>query len=111
VANDYVRQNLRRFGLTARDVSEISLSSEVKSRHNGLTHVYFEQRYQGIPVNAGILNVNVAADGRVLDAGNRFFANIAAAARGQEARTAPAQAAEVAARHLNLKPTRVFEVM
>src|SRR4029079_16218083 len=46
LSRDYVHKTLRRLGLTAGDVSEIALSSEVKSRHNGLTHVYFEQRYR-----------------------------------------------------------------
>ena len=111
VARDYVRQNLRQLGLTAGDVGEIALSSVVASRHNGLTHVYFEQRYRGIPVNAAILNVNVTADGRVVGAGNRFVANVAAGAGAQAARTAPWQAAEAAARHLNLAPKRAFEVL
>src|SRR5262245_40868012 len=111
VARDYVRQNVRRLGLTAPDVSEMTVSSEVRSRHNGLTHVYFEQRYRGIPVNAGVLNVNVAPGGRVVNAGNRFVANIAGAAGEQSPRTTAPEAAQRAARHLNLTPARAIEVL
>ena len=55
-ARAYVQQNLGRFGLSASDVSEMAVSSEVASRHNGVAHVYFQQRYQGIDVYNAILN-------------------------------------------------------
>ncbi len=73
-ARAYVGENLARFGLDASDVGEMAVSSEVASSHNGVTHVYFQQRYRGIDVYNGILNVNVGRDGRVISADSRFFA-------------------------------------
>ena len=60
VARDYVQQNKQGFGLTGSDVNEMVVSSEVASRHNGVTHVYLQQQYRGIDVQDGIITVNVA---------------------------------------------------
>ncbi len=110
-ARNYVQHNKQEFGLTGSDINEIVVSREVTSRHNGVTHVYLQQQYRAIDVHNGILNVNVGADGRVISAGNRFVANIASAAGGAIARKAAAEAVVAAAEHLNLKPTKAFEVM
>ncbi len=110
-ARAYVERNLERFGLSSSDVEEMVVSSDVRSRQNGLTHVYLQQRHRGIDVHNGILNVNVASDGTVLSADSRFFANIAAAAGDQASQTEAVDAAGVAAERLNLTGSKAFEVM
>jgi extracellular elastinolytic metalloproteinase len=89
----------------------MAVSSEVASRQNGVTHVYFQQRYRGIDVHNGILNVNIGRDGRVVSADSRFFADIAAAAGEQSARSDAVDAAAVAAGRLELKRTAPFRVL
>jgi hypothetical protein len=111
VARDYVTQNKDRFGLSESDVSEVAVSSEVASRQSRLTHVYLQQLHRGIEVHNGILNVNVDANGAVVSAGSRFFANIASAAGNQSATTDAVAAVEAAAGLLALTPTGPFEVM
>ncbi|TLZ60243.1 MAG: hypothetical protein E6K16_06810 [Methanobacteriota archaeon] len=86
IARAYVQGHLREFGLDPSDLREVVVSSEVFSRDTGVTHVYLQQRYHGIDVLAGILNVNVARDGTVLSAGNRFFSNLAVSAGAQTPR-------------------------
>ena len=49
-ARAYVTTNRQQFGLSASDVQDIAVSSVVPSRHNGVTHVYLQQRYRGIEV-------------------------------------------------------------
>jgi hypothetical protein len=109
VALDYVERHKQAFGLTGSDVKELAVSSVVSSRHNGVTHVYLQQRHRGIDVHTGVFTVNVGRDGAVLSAGSRFVPHLAAAAEGKSALRAATQAAEAAARHLNLRPTRAFE--
>ena len=53
------------------------MSSAYASR--GLTHVYLQQTLQGIPVEGAILNINIAADGRILSVGNRFLPDLESA--------------------------------
>jgi hypothetical protein len=111
VAREYLMQNLNRFGLIESDVSEVAISSEVASRHNGLTHVYLQQLHRGIEVHNGISNVNVDAGGAVLSAGSRFFPNIASAAGSQSAVKDALEAVAAAAGLLSLTPTGPFEVL
>jgi hypothetical protein len=110
VARDYVRANRHLFGLTGSDVKDMTVSSEVRSDHNGVTHVYLQQTFREIPVHAGILNVNVAADGSVLGAESRFVANLASAVAGQNARKAAVEAAHAAASSVGLRPTSEIRV-
>ncbi len=110
-ARAYVTRHLERFGLIRSDVRDIAVSSEVKSSHSGVTHVYLQQRYRGIDVQGAILNVNVASDGTVVSADSRFFQGITAAAGDQRPRKAALEAVGVAAKRLNLKGTKPFEVM
>jgi hypothetical protein len=76
------------------------VSSTVASSHNGVTHVYLQQRYRGIEVWNGILNVALGADGAASSTGHRFVTNIASSAGGQQPRRAAETAAADAAGHL-----------
>ena len=111
VAREFVQSHLAEIGLVASDIDEIMVSNEVISRHTGVTHVYLQQRYRGVDVHAGILNVNVRADGTVLSAGNRFVSNLASAVGGQNPRTAALEAVAAAAEHLDLAPTEDFRLL
>jgi hypothetical protein len=113
IAVDHLRANAAAFGLTAADVSDVVVEDEVVSTHTGVTHVYLQQRHRGIPVANGIVNVNVARDGAVLSAGNRFVADLAAATAGQDpaATRSPVQATSAAARHVGLAPTERLVVV
>jgi hypothetical protein len=94
-ALSYVAKNHRQLGLTGADVRDLAVSSVVPSRHNGVTHVYLQQRHRGIDVYHGILSVSVGRGGSVIAVGNRAVANIAAAASG-EARTEAPEGASLA---------------
>ena len=111
IALDHVKQNRQQLGLSGSDVDEIAISDTVQSAHNGVTHVYLQQQHRGIDVYNGLINVNVARDGSVLSAGNRFVANLAAAAAGQNAKKAALDAVTAAAAHLGLKPSKAFSVL
>ena len=110
-ALQYLRENRQAFGLTGSDVNDVVVSSTVVSSHNGITHVYLQQRYRGIEVWNGILNVAVRADGGASSTGHRFVANIAAAVGGQQPRRAAEAAAADAAGHLKKAATRAFVVL
>ena len=107
----HLRQNRSDVGLTGSDVGDVVISSTVVSQHNGVTHVYLQQRYRGIDVWEGILNVAVRSDGTAMFTGSRFVANIAAAAGGQQPRRSAEAAASDASGHLKLKPTQPFQVL
>ncbi len=99
-ALDYIKDRKQELGLTGSDVKDVVVTDVVASKHNGVTHVYLQQQHKGIGVYNGIINVNVARDGGVLSAGNRFVPNLAAAAGGQSAKKAAVDAASAAADQL-----------
>ncbi|MEZ4984028.1 MAG: M36 family metallopeptidase [Saprospiraceae bacterium] len=77
IATQYLRQQADALGLTAADVSQCTLSSEVYSSHNAVTHVYWQQTYEQIPLHNAILNLNVLKNGEVKGIGNRFVPDLA----------------------------------
>ncbi len=105
-ALDYLQRHTKQLKLAGSDIADVVVSSQVKSRHSGVTHVYLQQRHRGIEVHNAILAVNVGADGRVSSSGSRFFRGIASAAGGQSPRKVAAEAAASAAHHLKLKPAK-----
>src|SRR5688572_11926798 len=110
-ARDYLQQNKKLYGLTGSDLSEVTVSSEVLSAHNGITHVYLQQVYRGIDVHTAIFTVNVRPDGSVLSASGRFVPHIASLAGGQSARKAAVEAARAAARDLGLVPRSAIRAL
>jgi hypothetical protein len=111
VAVAYVQANAAALGLTAGDVAEAAVADQVVSAHTGVTHVYLEQRHRGIPVAGGVVNVSVAANGRVLHVGNRFVPDLASATAGQDVARRATDATAAAARHVGLAPTEPLVVV
>ena len=46
----FLRDHPTQFGLTAADVADVRVTDEYVTRHNGVTHVWLQQQYAGIPV-------------------------------------------------------------
>ena len=111
IARAHVQKSFKDFGLTGSDVNDLVLLATVPSSHNGVTHVYFQQRHRGIGVHNGVINVNVAADGTVLGAGSRAVANLASQTAGQNPKKTGVEAAGAAAGHLGLQPKQPFQVL
>jgi hypothetical protein len=110
IATAYVKDNKQELGLTGSDVNDMIVTGKVADSDTGTTHVYLQQAHEGIGVHGGLLTVNVAKDGWVISAGNRFVSNLASAAGGQSKKRAH-EAAETAAIHVGLEPKdlRVIE--
>lgn len=75
-ARGHIDGRLESMGLEAADVQELVVSDVYTSRHNSVTHVYFQQRRGGIDVYGALINVNVLADGEILNSGNRAYGQL-----------------------------------
>jgi extracellular elastinolytic metalloproteinase len=62
------------FNLTREDVSDVRITDAYVSKHNGLTHVWVQQQYAGIPVYNALFGLHVRPDGSVLQSRPRFCA-------------------------------------
>ena len=104
VALRHVQENYAKLDLLASDVTELAVSDAYRSRHNGVTHVYLEQRIGGLQVRESAMTVNVDSEGKVLHLGSRFRSGIREAAAGAVALGAD-QALIRAAEQLDLVPS------
>ena len=79
LAMDFVRQNVAALGLQAADLDGYMVSDVVPSAVTGATHIYLQQRYEGIPVYKALLHINVNRDGRIISVNNSFLPGLASA--------------------------------
>ncbi|CAG8594442.1 11678_t:CDS:2 [Diversispora eburnea] len=52
--------------------TDFIIKNSYKSEHNGVTHIYFKQIVNGLPVSNSDLNVNVDRFGRIISYGDSF---------------------------------------
>lgn len=76
LATSYVSANASSFGITADDAAHFVVTDQYVSEHNGVTHVYLQQTYQGLTIVDATINVNVMADGSILSANSSFVGGV-----------------------------------
>ncbi|MFM9962823.1 MAG: M36 family metallopeptidase [Planctomycetaceae bacterium] len=79
-ATAYVTANASQFGLTRDDAANFIVTNQYVSAHNGVTHLYLQQTYLGLPIIDANINVNILADGTVVSAHSSFVPNVQALA-------------------------------
>ena len=104
LALSYVQSYRADLGLTGADLADLVVQDHYTTQHNGVTHVYLKQRLDGIEVWNGQINVNVAADGSIINLGNLFVADLASKVNTAGPEIADRAAIERAAENLGLTP-------
>ncbi|MCR9296105.1 MAG: M36 family metallopeptidase [bacterium] len=72
IARDFVWGHMQARDVWDESLQDFALTDLYRSEHNGVTHAYFQQRYQGLPIANTAANVNVTSSGQVLNAGISF---------------------------------------
>jgi hypothetical protein len=54
------------------DIADFEITDDYRSRHTGVRHLWLRQRIDGLPVALGLINMNLAEDGRVWSIHSRF---------------------------------------
>lgn len=75
-ALSFLRDNPARFGLTAADVADVRITDEYLSKHNGVTHVWVQQQYAGLPVYNALFGLHVLSNGTVKHLNHRFVPTV-----------------------------------
>lgn len=98
--------------LTAVDVASTGyvVSDMYQSSHNGVTHVYLQQAYNGIRVFNAYINSNVMPDGSVLNLTSSFIPDLRQAINTTEPILSAAQAVNAAAAYHGLTITEALTV-
>ncbi len=102
IARNYLAAHQADLGLSGGDLADLVVKDRYVSQHNGVTHVYLQQRLGGIEVVNGIINANVMSDGRLLNLGNRFVSNLAKAVNTRSPAVSADAAIRRAAEHLGV---------
>jgi uncharacterized repeat protein (TIGR01451 family) len=88
---------------SARDLSDLIVTDHYTSKHNGLTHVYFKQRYQGIDIFNAISGVHLkATEEEVVFSTNRFYNNLVDRVSSSTPNVAASEALRVISQDLKL---------
>lgn len=72
----YLNQNKTAYNLTNADIADLSVSKEFFSKKTKITHVYVNQRYQGVTIFNNLSSVAIK-DNAVFYYANNFMSNIA----------------------------------
>jgi hypothetical protein len=72
-AMNYLRQLAPSYGLTEDDLATVYVAQEYRTTHNGVTHLLFRQKFDGIPVENAEWIANVDREGRLINVGGRLY--------------------------------------
>jgi extracellular elastinolytic metalloproteinase len=67
-------------GAAPADLADLVITDRYQSTHNGITHVYLQQRYQSIPVYNALGSIHLDREGKTVYSTQRFLADLAARA-------------------------------
>ena len=82
ISDNYVKKNLHQYKLSKSDIKDWIITDNYVSNHNGVNHIYYQQTYEGIPIENALINVNVLQDGNILTWNSRFVNNVKNKANG-----------------------------
>jgi uncharacterized repeat protein (TIGR01451 family) len=112
IALDYIANQAASLGLSPADVANLAVTDSYVSKHTDTTHIYLVQTFGGIRVFNGVLNVNIASDGSIINIGNRAVANLSDGINSTNYTLLPGDAVDAALAHLGLslsEPLNVIE--
>jgi len=73
VGLSYLESHYAELGLTADDVKDVVITDNYPTKHNGFTHIYYAQTYEGVKVHKALFNVTINQQNEVIYSGNRFI--------------------------------------
>ncbi len=111
IALNYLRTRKADWNLSDLDLDSYEVTDRYVSDNNKVTHIYLRQTLNGIAVFNGVSNINVAADGRIINVGNSFVPNLAKVVNTSKPQISAIEAVESAAQSLDLPVTEAIQVL
>lgn len=97
-----LEQQRASLGLLPEDIKDLAVSDMYRSSHNGVTHVYLQQRYEGIEIHNAIVSYHVTEDGKVYDSPSRFYADLQSKINATKAKINEVKALTQLVKHLGI---------
>lgn len=111
IVEAYLDTHAREMGLGTDDLVGLVVTDSYASGHTGVTHVYLEQRHDGIEIADAMISFNILPDGSVLSVGDRLQRNLRARVRSAVEPLTAIEAIDAAATGLGLpQPEEVVEL-
>src|SRR5262245_1428607 len=83
-ALEYAADNAAELGVTSADIADLAVTSEYRSKHNGITHVNVNQRHNGLEVFGAHATINVNEKGRVIFAAGSLVRGLDSSSSGAQ---------------------------
>ena len=103
IAQKHLQENVKALNLTQADLVDYTVRDNYVSTHNGVTHLYLIQKHQDIEVYNGMININILPNGKVLNIGNRFVADLQNRVNTTTPQISAKQAVEKVIQHFNIE--------
>jgi len=102
VGDQYLNNNQEKLGLSDSDLSNLFVSDMYATKHNGVTHIYYQQSRKGIPVYNAILNLNITKDDKMVHSANTFVKDLDKKINTSKALVTPEFAVKALARKIGV---------
>lgn len=110
-ARSLLESNRTELELTSDDLSDMVITDQYTDAHNGITHVYLQQRHQGINIEGAVMSMHLKNDSELIHLSNRFEPRLKARIRGGRSQLSAVDAVRTAGRKLDLVPEKPFSVL
>lgn len=111
IVQSYLANHKTELGLTSADLADVIVTDQYTDAHNGVTHIYLRQRYQGIEIYNGNISTHVTSDGRIINLYSSFVGNLTSAVNATAPTMTAADAVAAAAADLGLAITEPLTVV
>ncbi len=105
-ARNHLEARSAALGLASGDLADLVTTDAYVSKHTGVTHVYWLQRYTGIGIQGATASVHVGPDGGVVHSTEQLMANVADRVSSLQPVLGATQAVAAAAADLGLALSR-----
>ncbi len=99
----FIKNSFEALELYQDDVSNMLISDFYQTKHNGVTHIYYNQAFKDIPVYNAFINLNISKENEILHYGNTFINALSQKINSSEAKIDPQDAILNVAHELGIK--------
>ncbi len=72
IGDKFLKENQQNLNISNLDIRDAQLVDMYQTKHNGVTHMFYNQTYNGISVYNAIINLNLSKEDKMLYCGNTF---------------------------------------
>jgi subtilisin-like proprotein convertase family protein len=92
IAQSFLRSQAASLGLTSSDIDTLQVVNNYQNAGSGVTHIYFQQVVNDIPVINSNLNINITPSGQVINVGSSILSGVGTETPNPSPQLTPVQA-------------------